>query len=302
MAPSSVGPGFRATFAAIKEWQEDTGCAVSTAGSANAYTLNVNSDPYSGAATFADGDWFCFVASFSNTSAATLNVESEGAKEIRKFTTAGEAALSTGDILQNGHYVVSYDASADAASGGWIIHNATAGGGYSPGGTDVALADGGTGASLSDPGADRVFFWDDSETSTAFLAAGGNVSISATTVSVIETYCIAYSDETTAITATADKAEFQIPYAFTVTSVFGTLTTAQATGNIFTVDIHESGTTILSTKLTIDNTEDTSATALAPAVISDASLAANAPLSIDVDQIGDGTGTGGKVCLRGTPT
>jgi hypothetical protein len=37
--------------------------------------------------------------------------------------------------------------------------------------TDVALAHGGTGASLSDPGADRLMAWDDSETSVAFHTA-----------------------------------------------------------------------------------------------------------------------------------
>src|SRR5690606_2830479 len=32
---------------------------------------------------------------------------------------------------------------------------------YRAGGTDIALADGGTGASLADPGADRLMIWDD---------------------------------------------------------------------------------------------------------------------------------------------
>ena len=43
---------------------------------------------------------------------------------------------------------------------------------YRAGGTDVALADGGTGASLSDPGADRLLFWDDGSCAVAFLTAG----------------------------------------------------------------------------------------------------------------------------------
>jgi hypothetical protein len=38
------------------------------------------------------------------------------------------------------------------------------------GGTDVPLADGGTGASLSDPGADRIMAWDDSGGTVAFIA------------------------------------------------------------------------------------------------------------------------------------
>jgi hypothetical protein len=63
-----------------------------------------------------------------------------------------------------------------------------------------------------------------------------------------------------------------MPYDFTVTAVRASLTSARSSGNIFTVDINESGTTILSTKLTIDNGEKTSTTAATAAVISDASL------------------------------
>jgi hypothetical protein len=53
---------------------------------------------------------------------------------------------------------------------------------YSPGGTDVALADGGTGASLSDPNADRIMFWDDSAGAVTWLTAGSGLSISGTTM------------------------------------------------------------------------------------------------------------------------
>lgn len=55
---------------------------------------------------------------------------------------------------------------------------------YNPGGTDVALADGGTGASLADPNADRLMFWDDSAGSVAFLTPGSGLSITDTTITV----------------------------------------------------------------------------------------------------------------------
>jgi hypothetical protein len=109
----------------------------------------------------------------------------------------------------------------------------------------------------------------------------------------------ACSDETTAITAGNTKMTFRMPHAMTLTSVRASLTTAQASGNIFTVDINEGGVSILSTKLTIDNTEKTSVTALTAAVISDNVLADDAEITIDVDQIGDGTATGLKVTLIG---
>ena len=47
----------------------------------------------------------------------------------------------------------------------------------------VSLANGGTGAALTDPNADRILFWDDSAGSTAFLTVGTGLSISGTTLS-----------------------------------------------------------------------------------------------------------------------
>lgn len=111
---------------------------------------------------------------------------------------------------------------------------------------------------------------------------------------------LACSDETTALTTGTAKITFRTPCAMTVTSVRASLTTAQTSGNIFTVDINEGGTSILSTKLTIDNTEKTSTTAATPSVISDNSLADDAEMTIDIDQIGDGTAKGLKVTIIGT--
>ena len=90
-----------------------------------------------------------------------------------------------------------------------------------------------------------------------------------------------------------------MPYAFTLTAARASLTTAQTSGSIFTVDVNESGTSVLSTKLTIDNTEKTSTTAATPPVISDTALADDAEITIDIDQVGDGTAKGLKVVLIG---
>jgi hypothetical protein len=110
---------------------------------------------------------------------------------------------------------------------------------------------------------------------------------------------VAASDETTALTTGTAKITFRMPRAVTLTSVRASLTTAQASGSIFTIDINESGTSILSTKLTIDNTEKTSTTAATPPVISDVNLADDAEMTIDIDQIGNGTAKGLKVILIG---
>jgi hypothetical protein len=112
---------------------------------------------------------------------------------------------------------------------------------------------------------------------------------------------VACSDESTAIDATGTKLTFRMPYAFTLTGVRASLTGACTTGT-FTVDINESGSTILSTPITIDATEKTSTTAAVAAVISDSSLADDAEITIDVDDVGDSTATGLKVTLIGSPS
>lgn len=113
------------------------------------------------------------------------------------------------------------------------------------------------------------------------------------------TLIVAASDETTALTTGTAKFTFRMPFAMTLTAIRGSLVTAQATGSIFTVDVNETGGSILSTKLTIDNTEKTSTTAATPAVLSDTALADDAEITIDIDQIGDGTAKGLKVALIG---
>lgn len=112
---------------------------------------------------------------------------------------------------------------------------------------------------------------------------------------------VALSDETTAITAGTGKTYIHAPFAFTLTAVKAELNTVSSSGAV-TVDINEgagAGTSVLSTKLTIDQSEETSATAATAAVISDSSIADDARLSFDID--GAGTGAKGlKVWLYGT--
>lgn len=119
--------------------------------------------------------------------------------------------------------------------------------------------------------------------------------------SAVQSIIVACGDETTATTTGTGKVTFRMPYGFTLSSVKASLTTAQTSGSILTVDINEGGATILSTKITIDNGEKTSATAAAAPVISDTALADDAEITIDVDQVGDGTAAGLKVYLIGVP-
>jgi hypothetical protein len=117
-----------------------------------------------------------------------------------------------------------------------------------------------------------------------------------------ESFIIACSDETSDLTTGTAKVTFRMPYAFTLTDVRASVTTAP-TGATVTVDINEGGSTILSTKLTIDASETTSESAATAAVISDSALADDAEMTIDIDQVGSTVaGAGLKVTLIGYQT
>ena len=72
---------------------------------------------------------------------------------------------------------------------------------------------------------------------------------------------------------------------FVVTEVSASVTTAP-TGATLVFDINDDGTTILSTKLSIDIGEKTSRTAATAAVISAPNIAADSEVTIDIDQVG----------------
>ncbi len=113
---------------------------------------------------------------------------------------------------------------------------------------------------------------------------------------------LAVGDETTAITTGTAKLTFRMPYAMNLSEIRGSLSTAQTSGNIFTVDVNNGVDSLLSTKLTIDNTEKTSSTAATPPVLTygTTKVLSDAEITIDVDQIGDGTAKGLKVTLIGS--
>lgn len=100
----------------IDNWRSDNNGSLTTGGSANTQTLTSNQS----ISAYADGQRFSFVAGFTNTSTATLNVDGVGAKSIRK---ENDQALIGGEIIAGGHYEVQYDASANSASGAWILPN-----------------------------------------------------------------------------------------------------------------------------------------------------------------------------------
>lgn len=112
-------------------------------------------------------------------------------------------------------------------------------------------------------------------------------------------FTFALADETSSFSL-GTKLTWRVPYACTVDEVRASVTTASTSG-LPTFDINKGGTSILSTKLTIDANEKTSTTATTEAVISDSSLADDAEITFDVDNIGTGT-TGPKITMYLTRT
>lgn len=185
-----------------------------------------------------------------------------------------------------------------------VTREVNAGTGLTGGGalsSDVTLsvAAGGIGATqLNTTGVTAASYGNSKSMVVLTIDANGRITAASTTGAYYE-LPMACSDETTALTTGTAKITFRMTCAVTLSEVRASLTTAQASGSIFTVDINKSGTSILSTKLTIDNAETTSVTATTPAVISDASLADNVVMTVDIDQIGNGTATGLKIYLIG---
>ena len=112
-----------------------------------------------------------------------------------------------------------------------------------------------------------------------------------------ECIIVPLSDETTAITTGNAKVTIHLPFAFTLTNFVIGLTTVSSSGPV-TVDMNEAGSTVLSTKPSIDASEYLSTTGTA-AVISDASLAQWAKIEFDIDAAGTGA-KGLKAYLIGT--
>ncbi len=242
--------------------------------------------------------------------ATTANITLSGEQTIDGVTTTADRVLvkNQSTASQNGVYVTGsgawsratdFDTWDDYVSAAVFVQEGT----VSADKAYICTAnEGGTldSTSISWSGLGAALL-DESVTSAALASASVTLAKMATTAKT-ETLAIACSDETTALTSGTSKAVFRMPYAFTLTAVRASLTTAQTSGSIFTVDINETSASVLSTKLTIDNTEKTSTTAATQAVISDASLADDAEILIDIDQIGDGTAKGLKVYLIGYPT
>lgn len=114
---------------------------------------------------------------------------------------------------------------------------------------------------------------------------GGWVPFTGSEASIPIEIQVALSDMTTDLTTGAGKAYIRAPCDFDIDEVRSSLFDASSSG-LVTVDINKNGSTILSTKLSIDATEQTSRTAATPAVVSDTEINDDDELIFDIDAAG----------------
>ena len=105
MAPSAVNNGARALEGMIARWHKDTNGSLVSTGSSNAYVVAANQT----LSAYYAGLVIAFRANFTNTGAATLNVDSLGADNI---VMPNGQSLSGGEIRSTFRY--------------WLVHNGSA--------------------------------------------------------------------------------------------------------------------------------------------------------------------------------
>lgn len=118
-----------------------------------------------------------------------------------------------------------------------------------------------------------------------------------------QAFTLPCSDEaTTDITAATNVYRFRMPFGILLSDVRATLNVAQPSGTVLTVDVKLNGTSIFSTKLTIDNAETTSVTASSPFILvapNNTILGDSDVVSVDVTQVGATGARGLKVQVIG---
>ena len=120
---------------------------------------------------------------------------------------------------------------------------------------------------------------------------------------LIQNFIIACSDETTALTTGTNKAVFRMPYAFTLTAVRASLTTAGSGIGGTTIDVNLNGSSIFTTTLLTIAAGDKTSTSTTPPNITTTALTDDGEITIDLDGISSGAvETGLKVTLIGYKT
>jgi len=114
-----------------------------------------------------------------------------------------------------------------------------------------------------------------------------------------ESIIIPITDIVSNLTTGITKAYFTMPFNMSLTNVKSNVLIAQSSGALLTFDINMNGTSILSTKLTIDNNETSSLTATTSAIILNSNLTMDSVITFDIDQIGTVGAKGAVITLTG---
>ena len=115
----------------------------------------------------------------------------------------------------------------------------------------------------------------------------------------LEDFIVACSDESTSLTTTTSAVTFRVPFGMYLNSVRASVNIAPV-GSTIIVDVKQTGSSIFTTKLSIDASEETSITAATPAVISNPNLTDDAKVIVSIDQVGSSTaGKGLKLTFKG---
>lgn len=112
----SLNNSARAMMAALAKWRDDTSGKLVATGSSNAYAVTTNQT----FTALSDGLFLVIEANHTNTGAASLNVDSLGAKSLIPYDGA---EFPAGEIIDGAKYAVCYDASAESGVGAWIALN-----------------------------------------------------------------------------------------------------------------------------------------------------------------------------------
>ena len=133
--------------------------------------------------TSVQGQTFTLAGAFITSGANSLTLTTTGATNVTLPTTGTLATLAGTEALTN----KTIDLTSNTLTGSVAEFNTALESAdfYTTGGTDVAMADGGTGASLTDPNADRIMFWDDSAGAVDWLAMpAAGITISTTSIAL----------------------------------------------------------------------------------------------------------------------